>query len=307
MGSTVSHEYIISCQSKQEDKTENIRDSDIVYLRGCPNRDTYELRKLRKLNVYIEEYRKIWTKEDLLWMEDIPSKFNTSHKWIKSECSEVKTENNTYTVYHKSTHVNPKTVFYYWNGNIIDCSFDKAIKFFTLIIKSTYHWTSIFTEGKLLLADDIKKYYVWSLKYEPLKSFPVKSPISPRHLIGIFSVHVFKKKKYHKLPFKDLIQPDDNVAIISLRSVPQELVPIDLPKNDPQILWHGAYLLIGRGNVTHVHKWDSEDEGGWLLQSITDIAFPDYVQKEAIGTTKFIKENIETIDRQLNRYFNSNI
>jgi len=252
------------------------------------------------LDKYIKENRELWASEDLLlWMNDLPISYD-SHKWDCHTLFSKKVDNKVYTVFSKETQTNPKTVFYYWNGHPIKLNFFDAITFFTRMIKETYRWTSIFTKGDLLHSNIKERYYIWHQIYEPTKPILGKYLVEPRHLIGIYSVKILTESEY---PIFYKNQKDIKIALISLRSLPEELVPIKLPSGEPQIIWHGAYLLISTcEHITYVHKFDSEDEGGWLFQSITDAAFPDYVQKEAIDTTSFIAKNKDYIASQLKSY-----
>lgn len=261
------------------------------------------------LDEYIRKNRDEWFTQDMSWINDIPitpSKGYNIHpniirdEWHRSMCFKQKIGNLTYDVYDKRTHTNPHTVFYYWDGNPIDLKFYDAIDFFTLMIKETGNWTSIFTKGELLLSNRESifnnSYYVWHQCYEAVEPIFGKYLVEPRHLIGIYSVRMLRESEYPN-HFKN--GKDIQIAIISLRSIPKELTPIEIPKGQPQIIWRGAYLLIGKEGKTYVHKFDSEDEGGWLFQSITDIAFPDFVQKEAMLCTEYIENNQQYIQDQL--------
>jgi len=221
-------------------------------------------------------------------MLPFPTKLNPRH-WHRHKSERRKLDGVKFDVFEMSTGTQPEKVFYYWNGNDVDLKLDDALNFFLTKIGLTKNWTDIFTYGKLLYktASD----YVWYQRYEP-------AVVSARNLIGIYAVN----------HLDDSILPDQlkgkQCVLISLRSVPKDLINNksirDLLKalpywkqmrNEPQIVWHGAYLLVGNGDKTSVHKFDSEDEGGWLPQFVTNFAFPKYVQDEAILATQYIRDH----------------
>jgi hypothetical protein len=289
-----------SKRSEQETNHSNIektKDHDITI-------NEYDMKpnskKIELLDEYIKKNRDLWAREDLSsWINDLPIT-SKSKEWHKSTIFSQKVDNRVYKVFKKETNTNPETVFYYWNGHPVQSNFLKTIDILTLLIKETYRWTPIFTNGDLLHVNIGERYYVWNMLYEPTKPIFDTYLVNPRRLIGIFSVKILEESEY-PLIYKD--EKDIKIAVISLRSVPEDLVPLKIEANNIQIKWHGIYFLIGKGDVTYIHKFDSEDEGGWLLQPITDAAFPDYVLKEAVGTTKFIYENGKYIQEELDKMY----
>jgi len=233
--------------------------------------------KIKHLEKYISDNRDQWFKTDMQWIYPNPTSKNPGNwKLLKSE--RKKLDHIKFDVFKKDTNQQPNTVFYYWNGNHVDLCFEHAVFFFTKRIDLTKNWTSIFAYGELIHVMPETSDCIWYQQYDPTEPF-----VKARNLIGIYAIKYYNDEE---LPI-DL--KGHNVALISLRSVPKDMVPIDLPTDEPQILWHGAYLLIEDGEKTRVHKFDSEDEGGWLLQCLTNIAFPKYVQEEAVLATKYIK------------------
>jgi len=241
--------------------------------------------KMELLNQYISNNREEWFKIDMEWIYPNPEPKNR-RDWDLIKCERQKLDNVKFDVFKKATHQQPDTVFYYWNGNHVNLDFEHALYFFTTLIHLTKNWTPIFAFGELLHV--VGDNYVWYQRYEPTEPF-----VKPRHLIGIYAV------KYYSDDELPVNLKGHKVALISLRSVPKDIVPIHLP-DEPHILWHGAYLLVGDGDKTHVHKFDSEDEGGWLPQFLTNFAFPKYVQEEAILATKYIRDNVDKLSNTLN-------
>ena len=285
LSSLISEEYDDYTSSDYVEKVE-VKD----------NKKKADLEKCKVLNEYILQNRGTWWFDDLLKADTVPTTKEHSnwkhHAEFDKQVDRGDEQVLDYQVFSRATKINPQTVFYYWNSNPVNMGIDDAVLFFTRMLKSTHNWTSIFKSADLLLANPKERFYVWHMVYEATKPLFGKSLIEPRHLIGIFAIKTLKEEEY-----PSFLQNEKNckVVLISLRSVPHELVPIKIPSAEPQILWIGTYLLIGKGSVTHVHKWDSENEGGFLLQPLTDIAFPDFVQKEAIGTTEYIRKEMPFI------------
>jgi len=232
--------------------------------------------KMKLIEKYILDNREQWFKTDIEWIYPNPTSKN-SYNWEFLKCQRQISDGVKFDVFKRETNREPDTVFYYWNGNHVNLNFEDTVYFFTKLIKLTNNWTSIFTYGELL--HQMKDNFVWYQRYEPNVPF-----VKARNLIGIYAV------KYYKDDELPIDLKGHEVALISLRSVPKDIVPITLP-DEPQILWHGAYLLISDNDKTRVHKFDSEDQKGWLPQWLTNFAFPKYVQEEAVLATKYIKEN----------------
>jgi len=235
-------------------------------------------KKIPLVEQYIADNHEKWNVVDFKWIYPNPTIENPGN-WDRKENQHTHFDGQTFDVFERATGEQPEKVFYYWNGNKVDLNFEEALNFFTTKIELTHNWTSIFTYGKLIHKTD-RGDYIWYQRYEPTEPF-----VKARNLIGIYNIKHFTEDELpEELKTK-------KVALISLRSVPKKIIPIKLPKDEPQIIWHGAYLLIGGKKRTHVHKFDSEDEGGWLFQGLTNLAFPKYVQEEAILATKYIKEH----------------
>jgi hypothetical protein len=229
---------------------------------------------------YINKNHEEWNKIDFSWIYPYPTTYNNLN-WDRLECHQEVFDGQTFDVYERDTGTQPTKVFYYWNGNKVRGNIEYVLNFITTKVGLTHNWTPIFTLGKFIHKTD-RGDYIWYQRYEPTQPF-----VDARNLIGIYNIKRFKQEE---LP-EDLKAHE--VVLISLRSVPPDILPIKIPKNEPQIIWHGAYLLISDGEYTRVHKFDSEDEGGWLFQPLTNFAFPKYVQEEAVLTTKYIRDHYD--------------
>lgn len=241
--------------------------------------------KIVSLESYITENRDKWFSTDLKWMHPFPTSKKPGN-WCLHKSERKKLDCVKFDVFERSTGEQPEKVFYYWNGNEVDLNLEESLHFFLTQIKLTNNWTPIFTFGLLLHETKVGD-YVWYQRYESTEPF-----VRARNLIGIYAVK--------HLEDSDLPEhlKGRKVALISLRSVPKDMVPIKLSRKEPQIIWHGAYLLVENGEKTMVHKFDSEDEGGWLFQPLTNFAFPKYVQEEAVLATEYIKNHKKELKKK---------
>jgi len=207
---------------------------------------------------------------------------------LNSKFSLEKPKTIIFDVFSQPTSSEPKKRFYYWSGNDIDIPFDVAVDFFTQRIDLTPNFTAICTQTKLLAsynignnivsgsANENPNVFIWYQRYEPTEPF-----VKARNLVGIYCIHRISSSEVY----------------VSMRSVPPECVPdyIDLDPDEPLIVWNACVKLQRSGDATKVYKCDSENEGGLLFEWMTNLAFPQYVQEEAIKTTKYIKEHREKI------------
>ena len=259
-----------------------------------------------ELYEWIKKERGTWHREDLALWNGLPTPERPG-KWAHLEDKRVTYNGLVFDVFRSDTGKSPKWAFYYWNGNPIHLSDEKdeyemVVDFFMRRIDLTRQFTPIFTFHHLFL--DRPDATVHFQRYEP-----TQVGVVPRNLVCIYASKRLEEKEYPNFLRQEMRETETqyglrqaySVTLVSMRSAPTQNVHVEMLDHEAFIELCAGYLHVDRhhrdGHGISVYKYDAEDENGWLLEDITAIFYPEYVQKDALLTTQYTdnKENKEAI------------
>ena len=264
---------------------------------------------------YAQKNAAFWHEEDLAWC-DWPPDPEKHDKWEYLEGERVVSDGLTFDVYkrHTANH-DPHTTFCYWSGNPVqitsekkgDLEFEMVQNFFMRRIDLTPNWTPICTVAMLLL--DTPNITVGYLRYEPMGAAARNILfVNVARRLEASEYPAFLKAELINIEHRTGVKKDYRVVLISSRSIPREKVKRELLPGEAFVKLEVHILLVDKqdGMGVYVTKSDAENEDLLLSEGlgewITEQAYTGYVQKEAVETTRYMRNNSATLESDYKKY-----